>query len=171
MRAARPDRTPPPPLDAARLRDLALRYVARYATSAAKLQRYLTRKLRERGWAGPGDAPVEALVAQCVANNYVDDRSFGEGRARSLAAKGYGAGRVRGALSAAGVARDLATEIGATIDAQAAAETYARRRRFGPWDRAGFDAERHRKQVAAMLRAGHDFATVRAVLRREPAEE
>lgn len=172
----RPDRRPrersvPPPLDDAHLRDLALRYVGRYATSAAKLQRYLDRKLRERGWAGPEAAPVAALVAQCVENNYVDDRSFGEGRARSLAAKGYGPGRVRGALAAAGLARDLGAEIGATVDGRAAAEIYARRRRFGPWDRAGFAPERYRKQVAAMLRAGHDYATVRAVLRGEAAEE
>ena len=169
-RRDRAERTPPPPLDAAALRDLALRYVGRYATSAAKLQRYLARKLWERGWAGPGEAPTAAVVAQCVASGYVDDRGFGEARARSLAAKGYGRARVGQDLAAAGIERELAGEIGSTVDTRAAAETYARRRRFGPWDRAGFDAERHRKQVAAMLRAGHDFATVRAVLRGDAAE-
>lgn len=170
-RAPRSERPPPPPLDAATLRDLALRYVGRYATSAAKLQRYLARKLWERGWGGDDAAPVEALVASLVAQNYVDDRSFGEARARGLASKGFGQRRVGQDLQAAGLARDLASEIGATVDARAAAERFAQRRRFGPWDRAGFDPDRHRKQVAAMLRAGHDFATTRAVLRGEPAED
>ena len=42
----------PKPLDAPRLEELALAYVARFATSAAKLETYLRRKLRERGWEG-----------------------------------------------------------------------------------------------------------------------
>jgi regulatory protein len=39
-------RRQPKPLDPARLDELALTYVARFATSAAKLERYLKRKLR-----------------------------------------------------------------------------------------------------------------------------
>ena len=35
------------PLDKARLEELALAYVARFATSAARLESYLARKLRE----------------------------------------------------------------------------------------------------------------------------
>ncbi len=165
----------PPPLDSAGLRDLALRYVGRYATSAAKLQRYLGRKLWERGWGSPGarapDDVVAALVAECVTRGYVDDRQFGEARARGLVAKGFGARRVGQDLAAAGLAKELAGEIGGTLDARAAAETYARRRRFGPWDKGGFDPDRHRKQIAAMLRAGHDYATARAVLRGDAAQD
>src|SRR5690606_22662366 len=48
--ATKAARRAPKPLDAARLDELALTYVARFATSAAKLERYLKRKLRERGW-------------------------------------------------------------------------------------------------------------------------
>ncbi|KTW08260.1 RecX family transcriptional regulator, partial [Sphingomonas sanguinis] len=36
------------------LERLALRYVERFATTEGKLVDYLTRKLRERGWAGEG---------------------------------------------------------------------------------------------------------------------
>ncbi len=168
---SREDRSPPPPLDAGGLNDLALRYVGRYATTAAKLQRYLSRKLWERGWAGPGEVPVAAIVARCVERGYVDDRVFGEAKARTLSAKGFGRMRVGQALGAAGLERDLAREISGTVDGQKAAEALARRRRFGPHDRLPFDADRHRKQVAAMLRAGHDMATVRAVLRRDAEDE
>ena len=160
------ERSAPPPLDAATLNDLALRYVGRYATTAAKLQRYLARKLWERGWAGPGEAPVVAIVARCVERGYIDDRSYGEAKARTLSSKGFGRMRVGQALGAAGLDRDLAREISGTVNGPAAAEALARRRRFGPHDRLPFDPDRHRKQVAAMMRAGHDMATVRAVLRR-----
>ncbi len=149
---------------------MALRYVGRYATTAAKLQRYLGRKLWERGWGGDGEAPVAALVAKCVERGYIDDRVFGEAKARGLATKGFGRMRVGQALGAAGLERGLAREISDTVDGDAAAEAFARRRRFGPHDRLPFDPDRHRKQVAAMLRAGHAMATVRAVLRRDTAE-
>lgn len=56
-RRDRPKRIPKP-LDSVRLEELALAYVARFATSAAKLEDYLRRKLRERGWDGEGDPPV-----------------------------------------------------------------------------------------------------------------
>ncbi len=170
-RPSRSERPPPLPLDAATLQDMALRYVGRYATTAAKLQRYLARKLWERGWGGEGTAPVDAVVARCVAAGYVDDRVFGEAKARGLATKGYGRMRVGQALGAAGIERDLAREISDTVDGAAAAEALARRRRFGPHDRLPFDPDRHRKQVAAMLRAGHDMATVRSVLKRVREED
>ena len=52
------------PLDKARLEELALAYVARFATSAARLESYLARKLRERGWAGEHAADLPALVGR-----------------------------------------------------------------------------------------------------------
>ena len=171
QRRPKPDRVPPPPLDAEGVRALALRYVARYSTTAQKLKRFLERKLWERGWAGDGEPPVAASVERCIALGYVDDRLFGEARARTLATKGFGQRRVGQALNAAGLDRELAAEIGGTVDGRAAAEALAKRRRFGPWDQGGYDVDRHRKQTAAMLRAGHDFKTVRAVLRGDPVED
>ena len=161
-------RPPPPPLDPERLRALALRYVERFATSEAKLTRYLHRKLYERGWEGdavpPATARVEALVASLAELGYVDDRAFGEARTRGLSRRGFGPRRVTADLGAAGLPRELASELGETVDAQAAAERFAERRRFGPYDRSPPDPDRHRKQVAAMLRAGHGYDVVRRVL-------
>lgn len=160
--------TPPPPLDPERLRALALRYVERFATTEAKLARYLHRKLYERGWSGdaspPATARVEALVASLASLGYVDDRAFGEARTRGLSRRGFGPRRVTADLGAAGLQRELAAELGETIDPQAAAERFAARRHFGPYDRSPPDPDRHRKQVAAMLRAGHGYDVVRRVL-------
>ena len=49
-----------------KLRDLAIHYVGRYATSRKKLSDYLLRKLRERGWESENAADVEGLIADFV---------------------------------------------------------------------------------------------------------
>ena len=162
----RQPKPPPIPLDAAHLRDLALHYVGRYATSEAKLRRYLGRKLFERGWAGEGAASetVGTVVARLAGLGYVDDRVFAEARGRGLTGRGFGARRVSADLGAAGIDRDLAAEVAATGDPMAAAVAFARRRRFGPFDTAAPDSDRRRKQFAAMMRAGHGVAETRRVL-------
>lgn len=160
---------PPPqrtlaPLDAARLRDLALHYAGRFATTEARLAAYLGRKLRERGWAGDALPDLPALTARFAELGYVDDAAYAAARAGSLARRGYGAGRIAPALTAAGIERDAARTLAAAADPHAAAHAYARRRRFGPYDTAPPDPDRTRKQTAAMLRAGHAWAVVKAVL-------
>ena len=49
-----------PPLNEEQLKEMALRYVGRFATSRAKLRAYLTRKIRERGWADAGEPDLTA---------------------------------------------------------------------------------------------------------------
>ncbi|MBO0750062.1 MAG: RecX family transcriptional regulator, partial [Porphyrobacter sp.] len=94
---SRPERRrrAPKPLDSARLQELALAYVARFSTTAAKLERYLLRKLRERGWDGPGEPQPGALVERYVELGYVDDEAFARARASGLLRRGYGERRVR----------------------------------------------------------------------------
>ena len=159
------------PLDDAALRHLALRYVGRYATSEAKLRRYLGRKLFERGWAGEAAAPVDAIVVRMTDLGYVDDRVFAEARGRSLTGRGFGARRVAADLSAAGIARDTVAAVTATGDAFASALAFARRRRLGPFDPAPTDPDRRRKAFAAMMRAGHGVAETRRVLAGQSEEE
>ena len=155
------------PLDAAGLRALALRYVGKYATSEAKLRRYLGRKLFERGWAGEISPPTDEIVGQMAERGYVDDRLFAEARARGLGSKGFGARRVSADLGAAGIGRDLAAEVSSTTtDPMTAAIAFAKRRRFGPFGRepGAADPDRSRKQFAAMMRAGHAVDVTRKVL-------
>lgn len=161
----------PRPIDAAQLQELALGYAARYATTAVKLRRYLTRKLRERSWT-PADPPdLDALVTRLVDLGYVNDRVYAASKQRDLAGRGFGAGRVRGALAAAGVSRDdvtavLAPEDAAPADPYEPAIAFARRRRFGPFARDGATADpaRRNRELAAMARAGHGFDVARRVL-------
>ena len=74
-------------------------------------------------------------------------------------------------MAAAGVGRD---DVAAAVDvgedgAEVALQTaiaFARRRRFGPFGRDGAsgDPVRMRRELAAMARAGHDFAVAKRVL-------
>ena len=165
-------RGPPPPLDAARLEELALAYVARFATSAGRLAAYCRRKLRERGHVGAeeGAAPpdVAALVERFVAFGYIDDAGFARARSDSLLRRGYGARRVGQTLRADGIGEAL--RAASAPDAAArreAAAAYARRRRFGPYareTRSAPDPRQREKHLAALMRAGHDAGDARGVL-------
>ncbi|WP_225205401.1 regulatory protein RecX [Novosphingobium huizhouense] len=180
--ASRPERgpRPPRPLDAARLDELALAYVARFATSAGKLADYLRRKLRERGWEGEAAADVPAVVARMVAAGYVDDAVFARAKGQGLLRRGYGARRIGQALGQAGIGEDLRADgLGSDRERRQAALTMARKRRFGPFGRGTGEAGhtgRHdpatrEKQVAAMLRAGHPLASARAMVDAASIEE
>ena len=162
---ARAEKRPPRPLDARRLNDLALHYVARFATSAAKLEDYLKRKLRERGWEGDGDPGVTALTEKLVAAGYIDDAAFAKARSGSLLRRGYGERRISQALSAAGIGETEreAARSGAAAQRQAAL-TMARKRRFGPYGTAELDRPAREKQIAAMLRAGHPLDSARLLI-------
>lgn len=155
----------PKPLDSARLEELALAYVARFSTTAAKLERYLRRKLRERGWEGEGEPRLAALVERYVELGYVDDEAFARSRSGSLLRRGYGERRVRQALGEAGVAEDLRERLRPDeTEARRAAVALARRRRFGPFGGAKPDRPLREKQIAAMLRAGHPLDNARRIV-------
>lgn len=153
------------PLDEAALRALASAYAARFQTTRARLAAYLGRKLAERGWAGEGEPPVGAIVERQVQLGAVDDAAWARARAEGLARRGLGARRVRAALAAGGIAPELRAPLAAAADPLAAAEAYARRRRLGRFRPGGpGDRDRLRRDLAAMLRAGHDTDVALAVL-------
>lgn len=165
-------RKPRPPLDETALRDLALSYAGRYATTAARLDQYMQRKLRERGWAGEDEPPVDRIVARFVELGYIDDEAFAEVRTRDLLRRGYGARRVSQALHHAGVDRE-ALELPGPTDAETrtAALAFARRRRLGPFGDGAGDPKAREKQLAALIRAGHDFDAARALVDAANEEE
>lgn len=162
-----------PPLTRESLNELALAYVGRFATTRAKLASYLERKLRERGWDGACEPDIATLVSRFTASGLVDDAAFALSKSRSLSERGYGAGRLRHSLLAAGVeeadslpARELAHE-----QAVEAALRFARRRRIGPFADARPDPRAREKALAAMVRAGHSFELARALVDCAPGEE
>lgn len=171
------------PLDKTALRDLALSYVARFSTTASKLEQYLARKLRERGIAEDEEGRVQeldvpGLVTDFVRRGYVDDDAYARAKSRDLTGRGYGAKRVEQALWAAGVDEAVRDDNAPSEAAsRRAVILLAKKRRFGPFS-LGADTEtadgdpgalsaarkKREKQVAAMLRAGHSFEHVRFIM-------
>lgn len=181
---ARREKRAPRPLDQAALHDLALSYVARFATTGAKLEGYLLRKLRERGIAENGEdgraVPIDvpALVAQMIEAGYVDDDAYARMRSRDLAARGFGARRIEQALWAAGVDEPTrADHAPGELARRRAAVRLAQKRRFGPFSRAEACSDRaeaahaREKAIAAMLRAGHEFAHARFIVEAATGED
>ena len=158
-------RRQPKPLDPARLDELALTYVARFATSAAKLERYLKRKLRERGWDGEREPDLPAVIRRYVELGYVDDEAFARARSGSLLRRGYGTRRIGEALREAGIGEAIREEVrpGEAAERRAAL-ALARKRGFGPFGSESLDRERRQKQIAAMLRAGHPLDSAREMV-------
>ena len=159
-------RRPPPPLDERALRELALRYVGRFATTRAKLCAYLERKIRERGWKGSAGPDPAAIAERCSELGYVDDAAYALAKSRALTSRGYGKRRLGQALRGAGVGADDSQAAHAFADAAAidAALRFAERRALGPFAASPPDAKDRQRALAAMVRAGHDFALARAVL-------
>lgn len=155
-----------PALNRESLQQLALRYVERYATSRAKLSRYLQRKINERGWAGDDEPPAADIVARMAELGYVNDRQFAEMRTASLARRGYGRNRINADLHAAGIGRE---DVEAVVpddeeEARAAALAFARRKRIGPFAEGEPDAAARRRAFAAMARAGHPLDIIHEIL-------
>lgn len=169
------------PLDETTLRDLALSYVARFATTAARLEAYLARKLRERGIAPDAEGRVRepdipSLVTRLIELGYVDDDAYARSRSRDLTQRGYGKRRVEQALWAAGVEEQArANNAPGEAAGRRAAMMLARKRGFGPFSKGMSDSpyegspdadaarKRREKQVAAMLRAGHLYEHVQFI--------
>ncbi len=161
----RREKRAPKPLTSASLDELALAYVARFATSAAKLERYLQRKLRERGWAEEEQADLPALVTRFVESGYIDDAVYARAKSGDLLRRGYGANRVNQALGQAGIAETVRADVApGEATRRRAALHLARKRGFGPFALQAMDREKREKAIAAMLRAGHSFDHARAVI-------
>jgi regulatory protein len=158
------------PLDQPALQELAFGYVARFATSRAKLASYLGRKLRERGWCGEREPDVAAVVDKVVGLGFVDDAAFAGMKAASLIRRGYGKGRVRQALAASGIGDEDGSDALALAEDQqiAAALRFAQRRRIGPYAAVQGDMAARQKALAAMLRAGHPMDLARRIVAATP---
>ena len=134
------------------------------------MQRYLERKLQERGWDGNEQPDVEAIVHYCADRGFVNDTLFGEARAATLTRRGYGARRIRQQLGADGLSQEDAMRL-SLVDEDGrweAADRLARKRRIGPYASALADPDTRRRQIATFLRAGHDLDIARQFIDAPP---
>ena len=158
------------PLDAETLNMLALAYLGRYATTRAKLRHYLLRKLASRGWEDEREPPIDAIVERCAALGYVDDAGFAVARGAALTRRGFGEHRVAAALRAVGIDAETAAPVRETARAEAfeAALRFARRKRIGPFAGELADPDQRRRNMGALMRAGHSPEIARRIAGASP---
>jgi regulatory protein len=163
-------RTSPAGLEAA-----ALDYLARYASSKARLRRVLERRIRR--WAplegtdpAASRAAIPDLLAKLERLGLIDDARFALGHAASQHRRGRSLGRIRAGLAQRGVDREVVGAALAAVEAAhadadlLAAIAHARRRRLGPYRPAAERAERKTRDLAALARAGFRYETARRVI-------
>lgn len=172
--ASRQQRRKPRKVSPASLERAALHYLERYSASAEGVRRVLSRRIARAVEAHDQDPRelaewAEAVIGKLIAGGLLDDRRFAEGRARSLAGRGYGRRRIALALAQKGVDRgavEAAIESldDEGLDERATAIAFARRRRLGPFRTNGDRSEHRQRDMAAMARAGFGFGLAREII-------
>lgn len=173
-------------------------YLGRFASSRHNLERVLERKTRKRhgDFSPPNEEEtgwIMAVADKCEKLGLVDDRVYAIQKARAMHRTGKSVRRIRGELNARGVGEDdiaaaltaLREAMGEAEDAQedgadldsAAAITFARRRKMGPYRRLRtgpdrLDEEtRQRRELAAFARAGFSYQLARKILAARKEED
>ena len=164
------------------LRNAALYYLERFATSSANLRRILLRKVkrsvRHHGTdEAEGAAAVDALIAGFEASGLLNDRAYAEALVDSLRRRGGSTRAIRAKLMAKGIDPEIVNQA-LVVDAEdyrepelTAALALARRRRLGPYRAPEKRQETRQKDLAALARAGFSYDIARKVIEAETAEE
>jgi len=159
----------PPTQD--RLTRSALHYLERYASSEANLRRVLERKVLKACTAlelDPSDFSglIETVVASCVRNGLINDRTYAETKAAGLRRRGGSARKIEAQLAAKGVDRETIETVLQDTDQSDddAAWVFARRRRLGPYRSSDKRDEKRDKDLAAICRAGFSYEIARRVI-------
>jgi regulatory protein len=177
----RKPRRGPKPATAAQLEHAALHYLERFASSSGNLRRVLRRKVARAARVhgsdpAEGERLVEEIVARYLHSGLLDDRAYAAQQAASLRRRGASRYGIRGRLALKGVEADLVDEALSALDAEpgdselAAACALVRRRRLGPCRAPEQRALCHRKDLAALARAGFGIETAQRVLAAADAE-
>jgi len=167
-------------MDVAWLEQHALRYVARWESSAAGVASLLERKVRERCERTDESAErvlatIPSVVDALVERGYVDDRRYADGLFERLRRHGTSMARIRATMLGKGVGEEILQEVLAEVEPNAeitAAWKLAQRRGLGPHckdeSRRAKDRERH---LGILARQGFDLETALGVVDAETIPE
>jgi len=161
------------------LDQIALDYLARFATSRKRVEDMLTRRIRRSAHFHDDDpapllAAIPAVIAKLERHRFLDDAAFAGMKAASLTRRGTSKRQIEAKLAQFGIAVEtrgqaldaLAEEFG-NVD-EAAAIAYAKRRRLGRYRARHIAGEQRLEQakrdLAAMARAGFSFDLAKRVL-------
>lgn len=163
-----------------------LRYLGRYASSKAQLERVLKNKIAKRPDLDPQGAyaAFPALITKLENLGYLDDEAYARGMSVSLIRSGKSDARIRQKLQEKGLTADLiqsglehARERLGLDNAREQALTGAliclRKRGQGPYLRADREAKEPDRVLGMLARAGYSYDIAKAALNlsRDEAEQ
>ncbi len=157
------------------LRNSALYYLERYASSSGHLRRLLQVKVMRSARAhdtdpAEGAAAIEALIADLLGMGLLDDARYAQERARILHRRGASMRAIRAGLRAKEIEADDIERALAALREEAAepelaaALSYARRRRLGPYRDPAAREDYREKDLAALGRRGFGYDLARRVI-------
>lgn len=170
---------------AARLANIALYYLSRFAASEASLRRVLQNRIRRAALRDAVFAAdhakheqlrldIETIIAKHRKTGALNDALYAESKTSSLRRAGKSRRVIQQKLKIKGIDSQIidraltAKDDDAGMDSETsdlkAAHILAKRKKLGPYRVGESDADRTRKDMAAMARAGFSLATVRKVL-------
>jgi len=176
----RREKKPPKPITESYLRNVALWYMERYASSAANLKAVLMRRVRlSSAYHGSDPAEgaemVDAVVQRYTEAGILNDRLFAETRVRSLVSRGTSTKMIRRKLMEKGVSSDdIDAALAEVLDQEngelASAARYARRRRIGAYRLPEKREDNRDRDMAALARQGFGFGIAAKVVDAESPE-
>ena len=164
------------------LKNIALYYLQRYASSSSNLKSVLMRRVyRSSAHHGSsvdeGKALVDELVSQLQDLELLNDRTFAEAQAISMHRRGNSLRAIKMKLYQKGLCKD---DIEAAVRALKkefedvefiAAAALARRRRLGPYRDGNLRKELYEKDLASLARAGFSYDIAKQVIETETIQE
>jgi regulatory protein len=162
------------------LRNAALYYLQRYASSSENLREVLSRRVRRAERHHETDREkaaswIDTIVCDFQKSGMLDDRTYAQARVQTMFRQGRSQRRMVLELRSKGVAPEDIDAALATLSTEhqkpdrAAALRYVKRRRLGPYRQRAREEHRDR-DLAAVARAGFDYDTARRVIDAESAE-
>lgn len=164
------------------LKNSALYYLQRYATSSANLKSVLMRRIKRSSShhdtsVDEGAALLDGVVTRLEELGLLNDGAFAEAQAVSLHRRGTSRRAIRMKLFQKGLGGD---DIDAALTALGdefenaeftAAAALARKRRLGPYREKDARKELYEKDLAALARAGFSYDIAKQVVETETIEE
>ncbi len=160
-----PARKKPRKFTAERARKYALYHLGRHAASREQLRRVLRRRADRARKEHGGEreemfAWIEETLDYCERLGYLDDAKVARDRTKAMRRRGASTRAVRAKLREKGIATehvDAALGDDQADDDLRAALRLLRRRKMGPWSQVEVDADRRKRELGVLGRAGFAY--------------
>jgi regulatory protein len=118
-----------------------------------------------------GERLVESEVDRLIRIGALNDERFAADKANALRRRGGSSAKIRAVLQSKSLRSDQIDAVVVPGEDAAAAATWARKRRLGPWRREPATPERRRSELAKLARAGFSYAVARRVVDAESEDD